>query len=184
MLHFDLICYSKWEAPQVLFYNWRIVMLWTEDTRHLHSAANIAPLHISPLISQTSREKWRLLVRSAAARMTDGGGCWQWLGLRHLAAANQPFTTLHTGWAEDKLELNISKKLSRVQLQSCHARWTASDVWQTSPLPPSPHTTAQSDNCEKGSSCKNTACASADHVAVCISATFFHFDHVSQYSFS
>ena len=67
-------------------------MLWTEDTRHLHSAANIAPLHISPLISQTSREKWRLLVRSAAARMTDGGGCWQWLGLRHLAAANQPFT--------------------------------------------------------------------------------------------
>ena len=33
-------------------------------------------------------------------------------------------------------------------------------------------------------SCKNTAYASADHVAVCISATFFHFDHVSQYSFS
>ena len=39
MLHFDLICYSKWEAPQVLFYNWRIVMLWTEDTRQYKTSA-------------------------------------------------------------------------------------------------------------------------------------------------
>ena len=51
-------------------------------------------------------------------------------------------------------------------------------------LPPPPPTTAQSDNCEKGSSCKNTAYASADHVAACISATFFHFDNVPQYLFS
>ena len=160
-------------------------MLWTEDTRQYKTSAFCskcgAASHLTANFPNFPRRSVGCLwdPRRRGAEDDGWGRMLTVAGLRHLAAANQPFThwlgrrQIRAKYFQKVVKGSVTELSRSVDCIRC-----------VTALPPPPRPSQQSDNCRRGSSCKNTAYASADHVAVCISATFFHFDHVPQYLFS
>lgn len=163
-------------------------MLWTEDTRQYKTSAFCskcgAASHLTANFLNFPRRSVGCLwdPRRRGAEDDGWGRMLTVAGLRHLAAANQPFThwlgrrQIRAKYFQKVVKGSVTELSRSVDCIRC-----------VTALPPPPRPSQHSRTIVRGdqqSSCKNTAYASADHVAVWISATFFHFDHVPQYLFS